>query len=161
MTDEQKTLEEAKAEMPKTEVPAEQDEAPTEPEKKPEPEAVEQALEQAKQEGKLEEIEMPKIKPGMLVRVHQKIKERTAKGEDKERIQVFEGIVLETRGAGNQKTFNVRKVSGGIGVEKIFPLSCPSIAKVEVMKEYQVKRAKLGYLRQGYKKRLTEKSSAK
>ncbi|MBU1921773.1 50S ribosomal protein L19 [Patescibacteria group bacterium] len=122
-------------------------------------------MEEAKTAGKLEQIELPKIKPGMLVRVHQKIKEVAAKGakgkdkdKEKERIQVFEGVVLAVRGSGNQKTFTVRKKSQGIGVEKIFPLAAPCIERVEVMKEYRTKRAKLGFLRQGYKKKLKEKT---
>lgn len=98
------------------------------------------------------------LKPGMTVRIHQKIKELSSKGEEKERVQYFEGIILAKK-HGNEKggTITVRKVSDGIGVEKIFPLNLPTITKIEVKKIAQVRRAKLYYLRDGYKKKLKEK----
>ena len=100
---------------------------------------------------------MTDVKPGMTVKVHQKIKEMTPSGEEKERVQVFEGMVLSVRGAGASKTMTVRKVSFGVGVEKIYPLTLPSIAKIEPVKQAQVRKAKLYYM-QGFKKRLKEKS---
>jgi len=99
------------------------------------------------------------IKPGMTIRVHQKIKEKGPKGE-KERVQIFEGIVLGRRhGSEPQATITVRKISEGIGVEKIFPLYSPTIVKIEPVKQARVRHAKLYYLR-SYKKRLKEKKSA-
>ncbi|MDP3986368.1 MAG: 50S ribosomal protein L19 [Candidatus Veblenbacteria bacterium] len=96
------------------------------------------------------------IKAGQVIRVHQKIKEQTAKGEEKERIQIFEGVVLARRGGrGANATITVRKVSNGVGVERIFPLELPTITNIEVVKQYRTKRAKLYYLR-GYGKKLKE-----
>lgn len=96
------------------------------------------------------------IKPGMTVKVHEKIKEKNAKGEEKERIQIFEGIILAKKhGKEVGATITVRKVSDGIGVEKIFPINSPIIEKIVPVKQAKVRQAKLGYLR-GYKKRLKE-----
>ena len=85
----------------------------------------------------------PTLRPGETVRVHVKVVE----GE-KERTQVFEGIVIRLSGKGNRATFTVRKVSYGIGVERIFPLHSPRIDKVEVVSKGKVRRAKLYYLRE-------------
>ncbi|QQG52410.1 MAG: 50S ribosomal protein L19 [Candidatus Falkowbacteria bacterium] len=98
------------------------------------------------------------LKPGQTVRVYQKIKELNSKGEEKERVQYFEGMIIARKhnkevGA----TITVRKVSDGVGVEKIFPLNLPTITKIEIKKEAQVRQAKLYYLRSGYKKKLKEK----
>lgn len=87
--------------------------------------------------------EAPKFKTGDTVRVHGKIKEG-----NRERIQVFEGVVLKIQGGGARTTFTVRKESSGIGVEKTWPLHSPNVEKVEVVRHGKVRRAKLNYLRQ-------------
>jgi large subunit ribosomal protein L19 len=98
------------------------------------------ALEKLEQEQMRTDV--PKFQSGDTVRVHVKIKEG-----DKERIQVFEGVVLGQRRARNHSTFRVRKVSFGQGVERIFPVHSPAIDKIEVMRSGRVRRAKLYYLR--------------
>ncbi|MCF7794866.1 50S ribosomal protein L19 [Patescibacteria group bacterium] len=102
-------------------------------------------------------LDQTNLKPGMTVRVYQKIKEVNIKGEEKERIQYFEGMII-ARKHNNEigGTITVRKVSEGVGVEKIFPLNLPSIDKIEVKKIAKVSRAKLYFLRRGYKKRFKE-----
>jgi len=86
--------------------------------------------------------DLPRITPGDRVKVHVKVKE----GE-KERIQVFQGDIIAIRGGGMRASFTVRKISSGIGVERVFPLNSPSIAKLEIMRHQKVRRAKLYYLR--------------
>ena len=85
----------------------------------------------------------PAIKPGDTVKVHVKVREG-----DKERIQVFEGMVIGMHRGGARATFTVRKVSFGQGVERIFPLHSPTIAKVDVVRSARVRRAKLYFLRE-------------
>lgn len=87
--------------------------------------------------------EVPEFRVGDTVRVHGKIKEG-----NRERIQVFEGVVLKKQGGSNRETFTVRKSSNGIGVEKTWPLHSPNVEKVEVIRHGKVRRAKLNYLRQ-------------
>ena len=116
-------------------------------------------------EAKAEEVRVSPInqdlKPGMTVRVYQKIKELNAKGEEKERTQYYEGIIIAHKhGRESGATITVRKVSDGVGVEKIFPLNLPTIEKIVVKKQAQVRRAKLTFLRGDYKKRLKEKKIA-
>ncbi len=97
---------------------------------------------------------IPLFKAGDNLRVHVKIVEG-----DKQRIQVFQGVCIKRMNNGLGSTFTVRKISGGIGVERVFPLHSPSIEKIEVMQVGQVRRAKLYYLRnlQGKAARIREK----
>jgi large subunit ribosomal protein L19 len=87
--------------------------------------------------------QIPEFNVGDTVRVHGKIKEG-----NRERIQVFEGVVLKKQGGSNRATFTVRKNSNGIGVEKTWPLHSPNVEKVEVVRRGKVRRAKLNYLRE-------------
>ncbi len=98
--------------------------------------------------------EFPSFKAGDTVTVHYKIKEG-----DKERIQQFQGVVLKRSGETSTATFTVRKVSGGTGVERIFPVTSPFIEKIEVNKHGVVRRARIFYLRnlKGKKARIKEK----
>jgi large subunit ribosomal protein L19 len=86
---------------------------------------------------------MPEFRPGDTVRVHVKIQEG-----DKERLQVFEGVVLRRRRGGAHSTFTVRKVSYGVGVERVFPTNSPSIERVDVVARGKVRRSRLYYLRE-------------
>lgn len=97
------------------------------------------------------------IEAGMTVKVYQKIKEKTAKGVDREREQIFEGIILARKhGTQAGATITVRKISHGVWVEKIFPLQLPTLTRIEVVKQLRrKKRSKLYFLR-NYKKRLKE-----
>jgi large subunit ribosomal protein L19 len=97
---------------------------------------------------------LPDFKPGDTINVHVKIKEG-----NKERIQQFQGTVIQRRGTGTGETFTVRKVSNSVGVERIFPVVSPSIDKIEILKSGKVRRAKLYYLkgRHGKAARIREK----
>ena len=97
-----------------------------------------------------------KFRVGDTVRVYGKIKEG-----NRERIQVFEGIVLKRQGGSNRETFTVRKFSNGVGVEKTWPLHSPNVEKIEVVRHGKVRRAKLNYLRGRVGKRAKVKELVK
>ncbi|HHJ52631.1 MAG TPA: 50S ribosomal protein L19 [Caldithrix abyssi] len=86
--------------------------------------------------------DIPEFRPGDTLAVHVRVIEG-----DKERIQVFQGVCIKRKGGGINETFTVRKISNGIGVERIFPLHSPRVAKIEVKRRGKVRRAKLYYLR--------------
>jgi large subunit ribosomal protein L19 len=86
--------------------------------------------------------DVPEFRPGDTVRVHVKIKEG-----NRERIQIFEGLVIKRRGGGISETFTVRKMSYGVGVERTFPVHTPNLATIEVVRLGKVRRAKLNYIR--------------
>ena len=98
---------------------------------------------------------LPRLSPGDTVRVHVRVKETSVKEEikgkpketERERVQVFEGVIIGLRGSGARATMTVRKVSFGHGVERIFPLHAKTIERIEVVKHASVRRAKLYYLR--------------
>ena len=99
---------------------------------------------------------LPRLSPGDTVRVHVRVKETNVKEEikgkpketERERVQVFEGVVIGLRGRGARATMTVRKISFGTGVERIFPLHARTIDKIEVVKHARVRRAKLYFLRE-------------
>lgn len=93
-------------------------------------------------EGKQMRKDLPEFSPGDTLRVHVKVVEGS-----RERIQVFEGVVIARKSGGLRETFTVRRVSYGVGVERTFPLHSPRIAKIEVIRRGRVRRAKLYYLR--------------
>lgn len=105
----------------------------------------------------IKKTHIPEFRPGYTVRVHQKIQEK-----DKERIQIFEGVVI-SRNKGNsaEATFTVRKITSGVGVERIFPLHSPRIAKIEVVKRAQPRRAKLYYLRRKQREKMRREERVK
>jgi large subunit ribosomal protein L19 len=86
--------------------------------------------------------DLPEFRPGDTVRVHVKVVEG-----QRERIQLFEGVVIKRRGGGISETFTVRKISYGVGVERAFPVHSPKIEKLEIVRKGKVRRAKLYYLR--------------
>lgn len=109
-------------------------------------------LQQVEQEYLRDDV--PQFRAGDTVRVHVRVREG-----GKERIQVFEGVVLARRGGGTRESFTVRKISSGIGVERVFPLHSPSVAQIEVVRQGRVRRAKLYYLRgrRGKRARINER----
>lgn len=98
--------------------------------------------------------DLPDFRPGDTIRVHAKVVEGS-----RERIQIFEGVVIKRRGSGISATYTVRKISSGVGVERTFPLHSPRVAKIEVVRQGRVRRAKLYYLRslRGKAARIPEK----
>ena len=100
--------------------------------------------------------DLPEFAPGDTLRVLYRVREG-----DKERIQAFEGVCIGRRGGGNGATFTVRKISSGIGVERVFPVQAPTVKGVEVVRRGRVRRAKLYYLRnlKGKAARIAEKRS--
>lgn len=97
-------------------------------------------LDEIRREGLRDDL--PDFRPGDTIRVSVRVREG-----DKERLQAFEGVCIGRRGAGIGETFTVRKVSGGIGVERVFPLHSPTVVRIEVVRTGRVRRAKLYYLR--------------
>ena len=145
-------VKEEQVEEPQAEAKSEA-EAPSEPQPEPAPEKEPEVIPDDEDTSKIKGEEVNRaelnrhIKPGMVVRVHEIIKDVTPSGEERKRTQVFEGTVLGLKSSGIGRTMTVRKVSKGFGVEKIYPLASPNIEKVEVVKTYRVRRAKLNYLR--------------
>ncbi len=101
--------------------------------------------------------DIPEFRPGDTVKVHVRVVEGT-----RERVQVFQGVVIRRQNGGLRETFTVRKISFGVGVERTFPVHSPSIAKLEVVTRGKVRRAKLYYLRdlRGKKARIKERREA-
>ncbi|AHM56530.1 50S ribosomal protein L19 [Peptoclostridium acidaminophilum DSM 3953] len=100
--------------------------------------------------------DLPSFGAGDTVKVHIKVTEGK-----RERIQVYEGVVIKRQGGGNRETFTVRKISFGVGVEKIFPVHSPVIEKIEVTRKGKVRRAKIYYLRERTGKRAKVKEAKK
>jgi large subunit ribosomal protein L19 len=156
---------ETPAEETKEETPAEATEAPAE--ETPSEEAAEEAAEEAPvveetpaelaYKEKLDNFD--RLRTGQTVRLHERIKDVSPKGEERERIQVFEGIILAMGGSGIARTVTLQKNSGGVMVEKIYPINSPVVAKIELVKSAKVRRAKLNYLRdqkRRFKRKLKE-----
>ena len=139
--------EEIKPKEAKKEAPKKEDKA----EKKEEKSSSAEAATADKKEEKPKKASLPEIRPGMTIRLYQRIKEGK-----KERSQYFEGIVLSIKGKTPEtRTVTLRKISEGVAVEKIFPLGSPTIDKIEILKKAKVTQSKLYYLRD-YTKKLKE-----
>ncbi len=105
-------------------------------------------------ENSMKKTDIPQFRPGDTVNVHVRVIE-----DEKERIQQFQGVVIAMSGSGSRRMVTVRKVSEGVGVERIFPLHSPRIAKIERVREGNVRRAKLYYLRHLAAKQVRQKTS--
>lgn len=139
-----KAPEATKTETPKNDETPKVEETPVGPTEEELAAVAKEEEEIAKRKGKI--VGAEELKPGMTVRVHERIKDISPKGEERERVQVFQGIILGMRNAGVSRTMTVRRISKGFGVEKIYPLRSPNIVKVEVVKIAKVHRAKLSFL---------------
>lgn len=98
------------------------------------------------------DIQPSQVETGMTIRVHQKIKDLTPSGEEKERVQVYEGLVINMGGASAAKTMTVRKIASGVGVEKIFPISLPSITRIELVKKVKTRKKSIEFVRKSTKR---------
>lgn len=149
MTDEQTKPQDAPVETPVETVP----EAPVVEVQEPVAVPTEEEIAQLPAEELGRESWATSLRPGMVVRVHETIKDLSPQGEERSRVQVFQGIILGMQGSTPEgKSITVRKVAKGFGVEKIFPLNVPTITKIEVIKQYKVRRAKLSFLRGIFKR---------
>lgn len=127
------------------------------------PAAIEETAAEAEEE-KLPgaEIRATEVKPGMTIRVYERVKDLNPKGEERERVQVFQGVVIGLRGAGPSKTMTVRRQHKGYSVEKIYPLKSPMVSKIEAVKTAKTRRAKLTFLqnqRRRFKRKLKEQKT--
>jgi len=105
--------------------------------------------------------DIPEFRVGDTIKVGVKITEKDSKGNEKVRVQAFEGLVMAIQGSGVSKTFIVRKVSGGVGVERTFPMNSPVIDTIEVVRTGKVRQAKLGYIRKMVKQPKIKERRAK
>lgn len=104
--------------------------------------------------------DLPQLRAGQVVKVHQKIRETTGEGKNektKDRIQIFEGQIIAVKhGRGINATFTVRRIASGVGVERVFPMHSPTIAKIEVVKNQRARKSKIYYIREGQEAKLIE-----
>jgi large subunit ribosomal protein L19 len=141
----------------KDEAPAEATDAPAEETPSKKAPVVEETPAELAYKEKL--VDFDRIQAGQTVRLHERIKDVSPKGEVRERVQIFEGIILAMGGSGIARTITLQKNSGGIMVEKIYPINSPVVAKIELVKSAKVRRAKLNYLRdqkRRFKRKLKE-----
>ena len=154
MNDEEKIIDiEATTPEPTESTPVNEEMAPEEAEAPVE--LTEEVTELPPEGAEVIEASYTDLRSGMTIRLHETIKDVSPKGEERERVQVFEGIILDIRGAGDSKTISIRKVSKGVVVEKIFPLRSPNIAKIEIVKTAKIRRGNLSFLR-NFKRKLKE-----